>query len=157
MPPPIGPAAEGITRQAFFVGVEQDLTRFYGGLLNETRRLMTDLSQQGFTGEELARRVGAGLSQLSDTEIELMGRESTSEAFNLGRNLEVQSQLQNVQVAIRTEVLDINTCQPCRRLDFSNSKKEIIVNSPEYFELMPPNFCEGRTRCRGFYLFRRAA
>lgn len=151
--PPIGKDAASVTRQAFSVRAEIDLDSFYQRLLNETRRQMADLGQQGLTGEALAERLELALNNLSDTPIEQMGRASTSEAFNLGRNLAAQEQAPAIQEAVRSEVLDENTCDPCRLLDGT----VVQMNSPEYFEFMPPNLCSGREQCRGFYLYRAAA
>ena len=111
----------------------------------------------GLTGKELADFVDARLKGLSAAPVIEAGRKSTSEAFNLGRNIEAQEQAESIKEVIRTEILDFNTCPPCRALDHSNSKAVYVLNSPEYFENMPPNKCNGRERCRGFYLFRRAA
>ena len=134
------------------MAVAMNIDTLYGRLANETRRLLTELLQQGVTGDELIQQVQAGLANLSDTPIETAGRESTSKAFNLGRNLVVQERVDEVKEAVRTEVLDANTCAPCRNLD----GKTVPVNSEDYFKFMPPNFCEGRDRCRGFYLLRAA-
>lgn len=149
MPPPIGPAAPGITGDAHRVAVEIDVSELAGRLEREAMRLINDLSQQGLTGDELARAVGDGLRQLSDAPVERMARGATSEAFNLGRNLEAQRRIAEIKTVMRTEILDENTCAPCQQLD----GREVEVNTPEYFELMPPNLCDGREQCRGFYIY----
>lgn len=148
--PPIGKSARGVTDEFMRVKVEMDLDSFYARLLNETRELLADLGQQGIEGEALGERIESGLSSLSDTLPESLGRASTSEAFNLGRNLGAQQAASSVREVVRTEVLDENTCDPCRRLDGT----VVEMNSEEYFRLMPPNFCDGRDFCRGFYLYR---
>ena len=151
--PPIGEDAAGVTGEAFKVRTEIDLDSFYQRLLNEARRQMADLQQQGFGGGELADRLSASLNNLSDTPIEQMGRASTSEAFNLGRNLAAQGETGIITQVVRTEVLDENTCDPCRMADGT----VVEMNTPEYFEYMPPNLCDGRDQCRGFYLYRASA
>ena len=148
--PPIGNDAPGVTRQAFSVKAEIDLDAMYQRLLNEARRQMADLQQQGLDGDALAERLTLALDNLSDAPLEQMGRASTSEAFNLGRNLAAQEAAPQIREVVRTEVLDENTCDPCRRLDGT----VVQMNSPEYFQWMPPNFCSGREQCRGFYLYR---
>ena len=153
MAPPQGPEAFAVTSEAFTVRAEIDLDAVYSRLLNESRRLLSDLSQQGLTGQELADAVDAGLRALSDTPIDLAGRGATTEAFNLGRNLSAQRNLAGIAQAIRTEILDTATCLPCRLLDGT----VVQMNTPEYFELMPPNACDGRELCRGFYIYEVAA
>lgn len=148
--PPIGKAAFPVTNEAFKVRAEIDLEQFYERIRSETLRLMNELGQQGIKGPELAERIGAELNNLSDVPIEQMGRKSTAEAFNLGRNLAAQDHKSEIREAVRTEVLDENTCQACRLLDGTVVK----VNSDEYFEFMPPRLCHGRDFCRGFYLYR---
>jgi hypothetical protein len=148
--PPVGTDAFPVTNEAFQVTVEMDLDAFYTRMLNETRTALSEFQKQGLEGEELANAVESRLQNLSDKPIERMGEEATSEAFNLGRNIEAQSQLPKLKEAVRTEILDVATCLPCRLLDGTR----VELNSEEYFELMPPNQCLGRHRCRGFYLYR---
>ena len=114
---------------------------------------MADLQQQGLDGEALAERLVLALDNLSDTPLEQMGRASTSEAFNLGRNLAAQEALPQIREVVRTEVLDENTCDPCWMLDGT----VVEMNTEEYFRFMPPNQCQGREQCRGFYLYRAVA
>lgn len=150
--PPIGKDAFPVTEEAFRVRADIDLTDFYERLRTETLQQFTDLSQQGYRGEELADRVIAALNNLSDRPIEEAGRGAATEAFNLGRNLEIQKSPDAVSEVVRTEILDGNTCEPCRLLDGSVYE----VNSAAYFQDMPPNHCQGRDLCRGFYLVRAA-
>ena len=144
--PPTGPAAASSTQQAFQVTASIDVDEILSRLVNETRRLLSDLQQQGLTGDALARAVQDGLKSLSDTPIEQAGRGAATEAFNLGRNLAYQEHPE-VKEVVRTEVLDENTCEYCAAVD----GKVVQMNSPEYFEFMPPNGCHGRDLCRGFY------
>lgn len=150
--PPIGRDAFGVTEEAFRVRADIDLSEFYERLRLETLQQITDLSQQGYRGEELADRVIGALNNLSDTPTEQAARGAASEAFNLGRNVEVQKDPAAVGQVVRSEVLDENTCEPCRLLDGAIYE----INSPEYFQDMPPNHCDGRDLCRGFYLYRAA-
>lgn len=150
--PPIGPDAPKVTSDAFEVFASIDVDAIVTRLSNEAKRLQTDYSQRGLTDREIADAVEQGLRDLSDTPLDQAGRMASSEAFNLGRNLGIQEA--GIKRVVRTEVLDIDTCPPCRALDVSISKKVYVVNSPEYFEDMPPNHCSGRELCRGFYLAR---
>jgi hypothetical protein len=149
MEPPIGQKAIQVTGEAITVGVEIDISELAGRLEREAMRLINDLSQQGFSGEELANRVSAGLINLSDAPITAAARGASSESFNLGRNLAAQSSSGQITNVVRTEILDENTCPPCQALDGVT----VTLNSEEYFRLMPPNLCDGRELCRGFYLY----
>ncbi len=152
MAPPIGPTAPQITGDAHRVGVEIDISEVVTRLEREAMRLANDLSQRGVRGEALADAVARGLREITDAPIERAARGAAHEAFNLGRNLAVQSNPTAIARAVRSEILDKNTCAPCRELD----GKEVEINSPEYFEFMPPNQCEGREQCRGFYVMEAA-
>jgi hypothetical protein len=145
---PIGKAAQGVTDAAHAVGVEIDMSELAGRLEREAMRVINDLTQQGLSGEALADRVHAALMNLSDGPVMDAARGASSEAFNLGRNLGAQA-AGDVSQVVRTEILDQNTCDPCRDLD----GKEVEMNSEEYFALMPPNLCDGRDLCRGFYIY----
>jgi len=150
--PPTGKDAFPVTEEAFRVRADIDLTDFYERLRKETLQQYADLSQQGYRGEELADRIIGALNNLSDEPIEKAARGAATEAFNLGRNLETQKQADGIREVVRTEILDPNTCDPCRNLDGFTT----TVNGPGYFENMPPNHCNGRDLCRGFYLVRAA-
>ena len=151
--PPQGTQAESVTAQALEVTASIDVDNLIARLTSETRKLLNDYGQRGLAGPELATAVADGLEGLSNVPLELAGRGAVSEGFNLGRNMGIQENLDAVAVVVRTEVLDENTCRPCRELD----GRVVEVNSPDYWFLMPPNECEGRELCRGFYLARAAA
>lgn len=149
---PSGKEAFPVTSSAYEVRADLDLSLVYDRLYANTLRLVEDLSQQGLEGAELGDAVAAGLRDLGDTPIDQAGRGAATEAFNLGRNLAAQKAADQVGEVVRTEILDENTCDPCRELDGFTT----TVNGPGYFENMPPNLCEGRDLCRGFYLYRAA-
>jgi hypothetical protein len=146
---PTGPKAGRITSDAHRVGVEIDVTDLAARLQSEAMRLINDLSQQGYSGKELSDRVSAGLMDLSDRPIQEAARGAATESFNLGRNLAAQDAVTDIKRVVRTEILDQNTCPPCAALDGT----EYEVNSEEYFQYMPPNHCDGREQCRGFYMY----
>jgi hypothetical protein len=133
--------------------VEVDVGEMRTRIEVEALRLINDGLRQGKTGRALADYVRDGLNALSDAPIARASRGAASTSFNLGRNLAAQARPLDIREAIRSEVLDAETCRPCRKLD----GKRVVVDSPEYFELMPPAQCDGRDFCRGFYLYRRAA
>jgi hypothetical protein len=146
---PVGPQAGKVTTEAVRVGVEIDISEIGGRLEREAMRLISDLMQQGYTGDDLADRVSAGLMDLSDKPVLEAARGAATESFNLGRNLGAQDATDQIKSVVRTEVLDENTCEPCRILDGFTCE----MNSPEYFENMPPNGCDGRDLCRGFFMY----
>ena len=152
MPAPEGFDALKVTQDAQRVAVEIDISGLATRLENEAMRLINDLSQQGLSGDALADAVDAGLRALSDAPVDRAARGAASESFNLGRNLEVQRRGLS-GVAVRSEILDENTCDPCRALD----GRKVDMGSSEYFEFMPPNQCDGRELCRGFYIYREVA
>lgn len=149
MDQPIGKKAPKVTQEALNVGVDIDISELGGRLEQEAMRLISDLSQQGLSGEELAQRVAAGLMDLSDKPIQDASRGASSESFNLGRNLGAQDSASTITQVVRTEVLDQNTCDPCANADGT----VVEMNSDEYFRMMPPNLCDGRDLCRGFYMY----
>jgi len=151
--PPEGPDAAAVTTEALKVRVTIDLSRIGNRLQNEALRLTTDYQQRGLTGKVLADAVAGDLESLFALDIERAGREATHEAFALGRNLEAQANAPRIGMVVRSEILDQNTCDPCMGLD----GRTVAFNSPDYFELMPPNFCDGREQCRGVYLYRSVA
>lgn len=153
MAEPIGPNAGQVTADANRIAVEIDISSLATRLQNEALRLINDYSQQGLSGPQLAEAVAAGLRNLSDAPVDRAARGAAGESFNLGRNLEAQRQADQIGEVVRTEILDQNTCEPCRALD----GKVVEFNSPDYFEFMPPNQCDGRDQCRGFYIYRSAA
>lgn len=152
MAPPQGTDAPDVTAEAFRVRAEIDLDAVYQRLLNETRRLLADFQQAGLEGTALADAVENGLRSLSDSPVDQMSRGASTEAFNLGRNLAAQKATEQIGEVVRTEVLDSSTCDLCAELDGFTT----TVNGPGYFENMPPNHCDGRDLCRGFYFYRVA-
>jgi len=174
--PPKGPDAVPVTNEALVAKVETDLRDFYNRLQNRAVERQTDAQQRGLIGEALADYVVDGLRDLSTAPIEQAGRAATSEAYNLGRNIEAQRRLPEIGQAVRSAILDENTCANCIALDLSvveingpviDIKPEgaallrdngIDPDSPDaYFALMPPNFCLGEDLCRDEFLYRRRA
>jgi len=88
-----------------------------------------------------------GLSAKPD---ERLARTSSGVAYNQGRNAEMMSAADEGKAthAIRSEILDENTCPECAKWD------DLIVEigSPSYSEYHPPAQCLGRDQCRGFYV-----
>jgi len=174
--PPKGRNATPVTRNALEVRTEIDLGSFYDRLFNRTAQLLEDYGQRGLSGQELADAVVAGLNELSDAPLERSGRGATAEAYNLGRNLEIQGRLPEAGAAVRSAILDTRTCENCIALDGAvcEINGPVVDIKPDgaallrengvdpsgpdaYFALMPPNFCLGEDLCRDQFLYRRAA
>jgi hypothetical protein len=174
--PPKGPDARAVTNEALQTKVDIDVRDFFVRLQNRSTELLADGQQRGLTGEALADFVAGGTGDLSEAPINLAGRAATSEAYNLGRNLEAQRRLPEIGPAVRSALLDERTCDNCIALDLAvvevngpvvSIKPEgadllrqngVDPDSPDaYFALMPPNFCLGEDFCRDEFLYRRAA
>jgi SPP1 gp7 family putative phage head morphogenesis protein len=153
MPAPIGGQAEGVMQEVQRVAVDLDITETKTRLDTEAIRLIKRLVTEGQEGDTLAELVFDGLMDLSDQPIRRASRGAASEAYNLGRNVVIQSREGEIVEVVRSEVLDRNTCPPCHDLD----GRVFRVDSPEYLENMPPAGCDGREYCRGFYIPRRRA
>lgn len=150
--PPQGKDAAAVADEALRVRTEIDLSGFGNQLQNEAARLITDYSQRGLSGKALGDAVAADLEQLFDARAERSGREATHEAFAQGRNLEAQQQPDAIGEVVRSAILDTNTCQPCINRDGNVYE----LNTPAYFDDMPPNHCEGGEQCRCLYIYRVA-
>ena len=75
--------------------------------------------------------------------------ELVGETLNLGRAAGVLTLPGPPEFAMRSEQLDANTCDPCDQLH-----GEIVqIDTPEYWDLMPPQGCDGGGRCRGIYVY----
>lgn len=174
--PPKGPDARMVTAEAIENKVDVDMRDFYTRMANRSAELMRDAQQRNLQGQELAAYVVGGVRDLSDAPIHEAGRAATSEAYNLGRNLEAQRRLPEIGQAIRSALLDENTCDNCRALDLavaeingpivsiSAAGRALLEENgvdPEsddaYFALMPPNFCKGEDYCRDELLYRLRA
>lgn len=82
--------------------------------------------------------------------LEGVAGEIGSSAVTEGRDdvaQEAQKQSNATIYAVRTAVLDSNTCDPCRTLD----GKRVEVGSRNYNLYAPPSECLGRARCRCYY------
>lgn len=120
--------------------------RLRGEFLDEFERL----DRQGIVGDELGQRLEAfleGLSRKPETDLARMG---SSVSYNQGRNVAILDAVEKgmAQFVVRSEVLDTNTCPECESLD----GEAFDVNTPDYERHMPPAFCLGGDRCRGFYI-----
>jgi len=126
-----------------------DVSNLVQRLQSQVTARWNQLVGTGKDAIDIAKDIDVYLGGLSSAQIEGMARSSTATVFNAGRNvaiLELRPQLQ--PEAIRVEVLDENTCDPCAELDGQTYR----IGSPEYLQNQPPNGCKGGVRCRGFYV-----
>ena len=126
---------------------ELDVSNLVQWLQAQVIAQYNELVGSGLSQAEIASRIKESLSALTDRQIEDMARASTAGSFNAGRNVaivELKPQLN--PYAVRSEVNDANTCDPCAGLD----GQKFLIGSPEYLENQPPRKCEGKQRCRGF-------
>lgn len=92
----------------------------------------------------LATVLAATVRTLHNRVLDLVG-----ESLNLGRAAGALGLTAPPTFAMRSEQLDKATCDQCTRLH-----GEIVeVDSPSYYDLMPPAGCQGGGRCRGLYVF----
>lgn len=86
----------------------------------------------------------AAARAMHNAAIELVG-----EALNLGRTAGASALPDPPRYAMRSEQLDKRTCAACTALHGEITE----INSPDYFEKMPPAGCFGGGRCRGLYIY----
>jgi hypothetical protein len=129
-----------------------DVGSLVGRLESEIIGEYDRLFRQGLPPGEAALEMQKFLDSLSDRPIGDLARGSTTVAFNTGRATETTAMSDQIAYVVRTEILDGNTCDMCQSLDYSVSGVEYEVDSDLYYEDMPPAKCDGRDRCRGFYL-----
>src|SRR5262249_50228819 len=99
------------------VRAQIDLSTLYDRLYKETLRSIADHEAAGRTGQALAAAVVADLDALSDTAVEQAARGAATQAFNAGRDEALRQNAARISEVVRTEILDANTCDPCRDLD----------------------------------------
>lgn len=131
-------------------GIESVL-RFVARRALETARSVADTAasaaQEAQLDEDaspLAIVLQAVTRSLHNHVLELVG-----ETLNLGRTAGAMSLEQIPEFALRSEQLDKNTCGPCDELHGQIA----VVNSPDFYALLPPSGCLGGGRCRGIMVF----
>lgn len=132
------------------VQAELDIGRIWQRLVGESLDEYMRLWTQGVRDDELVQRIEQFLEGLSEKPLEDAGRRAATTAYNQGRDAAARAMAAAGEAlyALRTEVLDEATCEPCRALDGQLFR----IGTPEYTENLPPAKCEGGERCRGFYV-----
>lgn len=103
------------------------------------------LSGYGLTPEELAERVAKHLADLSDSPTTRTAGGALTWAQNYGRLAAMQAGQPATWVA--TEVLDTNTCKPCRDID--GTVFATLTAAQDAYGGGGYHQCLGRDRCRG--------
>lgn len=110
--------------------------------------LVAEFAGRGLTGDALADALEASYSTRADTYIVDLGRRGTARSYNAGRdNVAMSGRI--AEQAVRNEEMDSRTCADCADLHGLT----VVVGSTEYYDFMPPNYCQGHDRCRGEYTY----
>lgn len=129
---------------------QMSIGRMWDRMLGEFLDRWSQLQRLGLDADEMERELRAHLDGLSPKFEQDVARQSSGVAYNQGRSAQILTEQAEgrVQVVVRSEVLDENTCAPCASLDGAITE----VGTPDYHALMPPSQCQGGDRCRGFYV-----
>lgn len=124
--------------------------KLWDRLLGEFLGRWTELNRQDLPPAEIEAEMESFLDDLSEKPIQDLARTSSTVAYNEGRKAELLTALDTGKATfvVRSEVLDTNTCRPCEALDGAVFE----IGTPEFREYQPPAKCDGRDRCRGFYV-----
>jgi hypothetical protein len=119
-------------------------------LMGETIGQYAAMQRQGLSQDEIARRIAALLPALSTKPDEAVSRNVSTVGLGEGRASALRQEAKGggVEFAVRSAVLDPNTCPPCAALDL----KVVEIGSDDFRDLKPPAKCDGRERCRCFYV-----
>lgn len=144
---PQGDKALGVTLANSEAEVTLALDTVVGALTQQFIEELLSQSRQGVETSEIVAVLEAVLGSLKGRTAQRESRKLAGLTFNQGRNVEIQLREDQIAFVVRSEVLDEQTCAPCSYLD----SRKFLVNTPEYWENMPPAKCEGTIQCRGFY------
>lgn len=136
--------------EAVKVVAEFSLSGLWQSMLDEAIGEFLRLDRQGLAADEIDRRLEDFLDSLSEKPLRDRARRAVGVVYNQGRHMSLMTaKAANVAAyAVRSELLDQNTCSECQMLDGS----VVEIGSPQYEALMPPARCLGQERCRGFYV-----
>lgn len=119
---------------------------------NRQNGIIVDRFAQFARGEQ-----AISLPTLQTSTFASMANKATSTAFNAGRDIVMaevadRAAAQGISansIAERTSVLDSNTCDECEKLN----GVQAVYGTQKYYDLSPPNKCEGGDRCRCIWVF----
>lgn len=130
------------------INVDAIWARLLDEYLSEWERLdRLNLSQ-----EEVASRLESFLLDLSEKPLEGIARKGAGVAYSYGRGAKILAAADQgeVEICVRSEVLDTRTCRVCAM--YAMDPPVVEVDTPEFWALYPPAECEGGDNCRGFYI-----
>ena len=123
-------------------------------IVSGVRRAFMTAVREG--SDEPKEAAAESMKDLKLAEVDRIGRDIASRSYNGGRAeavAEAQGDLEatdfEVEEAVRSEVLDGATCEPCRALDGT----VVEVGSEDFWRLSPPNQCLGQSFCRAQWVF----
>lgn len=95
------------------------------------------------TGAYDKDRIAGVMSSLAESTVLDLARSDTTVAFGTGRAAAGEAASEIISHYINSEVLDGNTCGPCRKADGVRIEPDELEKYAPYYE------CEGGNRCRG--------
>lgn len=128
---------------------EEALNRELGNLQRQQIELTRSTPAENPEG---GPTIAVVLTTLALPTLATIASEAVAAGLNAGRDrvlkaVDEDPEIEGTLVATRNEVLDKNTCEECERLD----GYEATYGTDDFYKNSPPNFCEGRGRCRGFW------
>lgn len=129
-----------------------NIDELWARLLNEYLGEWERLDRLGLSQSEVYSRMESFLTGLSEKNLEDIARKGAGVAYSYGRGVEILAAADQgeVEICVRSEVLDTRTCRVCAM--FALDPPVVEVDTPEFWALYPPAECEGGDRCRGFYI-----
>ena len=110
--------------------------------------LVEQAAATGTTPEALADAIAAQYGIRTDQYIDQLGRRGTARSYNAGRDSVIRT-TSVAENAVRNEEMDSATCANCEDIHGLVVK----VGSADYYDFMPPNYCQGYDQCRGEYTY----
>jgi len=153
------PSALGRAQSAFEEAIATQATVDVGSLWQRLLdEFLDEYARQVRTGvaeDVLDRHMQEFMDSLSDKPVQDAANQAAAVAYNQGRGVAAQEAKATGRAlyAVRSEVLDTNTCASCAALDGT----VVEIGSSEYQALVPPARCEGGDRCRGFMVILSAS
>lgn len=130
------------------VRASMDVGAVWNRLLSEMLDQFASLTARNLPAAEMERELTGFVEGLSQKPIDQRARHGATTAYNVGRSAEIKTAADEgvAEYAVRSEILDGNTCSACRNLDGLVMK----IDDPDFDRLMPPAECLGGDNCRGF-------
>lgn len=114
------------------------------------KELLSEISEGAVgaqTIKQITRQAYEAVEDYKSRALTVIGRAVVGEGIRTGRDTIVQHP--DITLAMRSEILDGNTCANCARLDGYTTQ----FNSENYAKYSPPQFCFGGNNCRGVWIY----